>query len=137
MADRDDMRARVEYMMGEVRRMTSGIGDVQKKLLSVTASATSPDGLITATVGPRGQLVQLEIDPKIYRRPDSALLAQTIMKTVRDAVDQGQAETRKIIEELTPKGMSEQVAARTGMPKDFMQQHDSDLLELRELQDGR
>lgn len=130
------MRARVEYMMGEVRRMTTSIPDVQKKLLSVTATATSEDGLVTATVGPRGQLVDLEIDAKIYRRPNSALLAQTILKTVRDAVEQGLAETRQIIEGLAPKELPvDKAIARTGMPTDMLKQHDSELLKLPELRD--
>ncbi|MGH3648806.1 MAG: YbaB/EbfC family nucleoid-associated protein [Micromonosporaceae bacterium] len=117
--------------------MTSSLPDLEKKLLSVTATATSDDGLITATVGPRGQLVDLEIDAKIYRRPNSALLAQTILKTVRDAVDQGLSQTRGIIDDLTPKNFAAEQAARSGtpkgMPKDMLKQHDSELLESSEL----
>lgn len=117
--------------------MTSSIPETQKKMLSVTGTATSPDGLITVTVGPRGQLVDLEIDPKIYRRPDSALLAQNILKTVRDAVEQVQAETSKLVGELLPKELSaDDIAARGGVMSQVVGKHDADVLKLPELGDG-
>lgn len=125
--------------MSEVRRMTTGANDVQKKLRRVKASATSEDGLITATVGPRGQLVELTIDAKIYRRPDSARLAQVIMKTIRDAVEQTLEEQRKLIEEIAPKefmeGKGGKGASGTLAQADMLRKHDAELLKQGEPDD--
>src|SRR4051812_21342052 len=65
------MRARADELMLQFDRMRSGVGDLQRKLKAVEATVTSEDGLVTATVGPRGQVVKVEFDPRIYRRPDS------------------------------------------------------------------
>jgi len=133
---RSHTKARVEQMMGELRRMTTELPDLQKKMKSLTATATSDDGLISATVGPRGQLTELEIDPNIYRRPNSELLAQTIVATVRQAVDQLISERNKMLERFSPADLSPTEALqRMGMPKDALIQHDADILRTREVED--
>ena len=122
--------------MGELRRMTSELPDLQKKMRSLSATATSDDGLITATVGPRGQLVELDIDPNIYRRPNSELLASTIVATVREAVDKLMSERNGILERFAPPDLSvAEALQRTGMPKEDLTQHDADILRTREVED--
>lgn len=59
---------------------------------TVTASADSADGLITATVGGRGELRELWLHPRIYRMSDSARLAAEITGTVRAAVAEVRAQ---------------------------------------------
>lgn len=60
-----------------------------RKLRDVTAdieaTADSPDGLISATVNSRGDLVKLELDDRIYRTADSVALAATITATIQAA----------------------------------------------------
>jgi DNA-binding protein YbaB len=53
----------------------------------VTATAESDDGLIRATVNGRGGLLELELDARIYRVPDSRQLAARVTRAVRDAID--------------------------------------------------
>jgi DNA-binding protein YbaB len=83
--DNADLRARADELMGELTRLRSGLGDLQRTLTQVRASATSDDGLVTATVGPRGQLIRLDLDRRIYRRPDAVQLASTITETIQRA----------------------------------------------------
>jgi hypothetical protein len=58
-------------------------------------SAASSDGLVQATVGPRGQLIDLRIDHEGYRRVDADDLARAIVTTVRSAAERtaGEVET--------------------------------------------
>lgn len=63
---------------------------VQRKLAQIVASAESPDGLIDASVDGRGGLLELRLDPRIYRDTDSAALAKTIAATIRAATAQAQ-----------------------------------------------
>jgi DNA-binding protein YbaB len=133
----DTLRARVDEMMAQVRRMTHEMGDTRKKILEVTATARSEDGLVTATVGPRGHLLELEIDPRIYRRPNSALLAQTIVETVRVAVEQAGQEVFQLLDSFAPEGIGPDAVMKSiGMPDDLVRQHDADVLKAREAQDG-
>lgn len=97
--DLSGLRALAEELTGQLAKVRSGLGDMQKELSAVTATMKSPDGYVTATVGPRGQLVRLQLDGRIYRNPDSAKLAATITETIQKAT----AEATRKVEEVTAK----------------------------------
>jgi DNA-binding protein YbaB len=95
-------RAQADEVIAQFERMRAGYGELQQKLRAVTATASSEDGSVTATVGPRGQLVKLELDPRIYRRPDSRKLAVTITETVRTATEQALAKVAELCQPFVP-----------------------------------
>src|SRR5215475_488654 len=69
-ADRPNWSA-IGDMIGELRRAMGGLNESQREMLKVTGSGWSPDRTIKAVVGPRGQLLELEIDPRVFRKPNS------------------------------------------------------------------
>ncbi|MFI5906772.1 YbaB/EbfC family nucleoid-associated protein [Dactylosporangium sp. NPDC051541] len=83
--DNRALRGRADELLGELDRMRGGMATLQQKLQTITATAKSDDGFITAVVGPRGQLIRLDIDARVYRRPDSRQLAQSITKAIQAA----------------------------------------------------
>src|SRR5690349_14121174 len=87
MAERDlaGLRAYAEELSEQFEKIRSGINEMQSEMSKITGTAKSADGYITATVGPRGQLVKLHLDARIYRKPDSAKLAETITDTIQKA----------------------------------------------------
>ena len=98
-ADRDAnhaLRARFDDVYGQYQRLRSGMDDLQQRLSAMQVSAESPDGLVRATVGPRGQLIDLRLDRRVYRDMDAEQLARTIVSTTQDAV----AKTTAQVEEL-------------------------------------
>ncbi|EIV92644.1 YbaB/EbfC family nucleoid-associated protein [Frankia sp. QA3] len=76
--------------------------DVQREMLQVTGTARSPDRLVKVVVGPRGQLVELDIDPLAYQRLNAAALAATILATAREAADQAMARGQELLAAHTP-----------------------------------
>lgn len=96
------MRARADELMMQFERMRSGLGDLQQKLKAVAATVTSDDGLVTATVGPRGQVVKVEFDPRIYRRPNSKELSATVTETIRKATAKAMAEVEELTRPFVP-----------------------------------
>ena len=76
----------------ELRELRTALDDTRE-------TATSEDGLITATAGGRGELVALELDPRIYRDQNCAELAAGIVETVRRAVEKAQ---HKAVEAVGP-----------------------------------
>jgi DNA-binding protein YbaB len=96
------MRARADELMAQFERMRSGLGDLQQKLKAVAATVTSDDGLVTATVGPRGQVVKVEFDPRIYRRPNSKELSATVTDTIRKATAKAMAEVEELTRPFVP-----------------------------------
>ncbi|WP_431436325.1 YbaB/EbfC family nucleoid-associated protein [Actinophytocola sp.] len=71
----------------ERERMARAFRRVQEKLVDIEVTAESDDGLIAATVGARGELRALDLDPRLYRDPDATALAENILATVRAAAD--------------------------------------------------
>ena len=87
-ADRDAnraLRARFDEVYDQYQQLRSGMDELQQRLAETQATERSADGQVTATVGPRGQLVRLELDPGIYRDRDAEALAAKITETVQRA----------------------------------------------------
>lgn len=85
----------------ELRHLRDGLRTVQERLADVRETAESDDGLIRATVGGRGEVLDLDLDPRIYREPDSRALATAITATIRRArqraADRAAAHTRHVL----------------------------------------
>jgi DNA-binding protein YbaB len=72
----------------DLRLLRDGLRTVQERLEDVRVTVESDDGLIVATLGGRGELLTLDLDPRIYRTPDSRALATAITATIRRAREQ-------------------------------------------------
>lgn len=103
-ADRPNWRALSE-MVGDLRRATAGIPEMQRRILQVTGVAWSDDRMIKAVVGPRGHLLELDIDPRVFRKPNSKALSAAIVATVRLAVEDATQQTRAILDDVLPSDM--------------------------------
>ena len=86
----------------ELEKTVDNMANIQKQILGVTGVAWSDDRMVKALVGPRGQLIDLEIDPRVYRKPNSKALAASIVATVRAAAEQATAKTQAIMDENMP-----------------------------------
>lgn len=90
-------QAYIEGLVNDIRRMSDAMGAIQGELRSLTVSANSPDRLVTAVLNSDGRLVELTLDPRIYRTQDSAALAEIILTTIeqgRDEVERKAADIR-------------------------------------------
>jgi DNA-binding protein YbaB len=70
----------------DYQRLRDDLVTLRRSFREVSETAYSPDGLVSATVGSRGELTELTLDPRIYRTVDAAALAETITATIRGAV---------------------------------------------------
>jgi DNA-binding protein YbaB len=113
-------------MVDDLQRARQNVVESQRRMLAIRGEARSEDRLIRVVVGPRGQLVDLELDPRVFRSPDSKALAAAIMATARDAIEDCQRQARELRDELLPKdlrAMAEQVKSGP----DLFSAHDADL----------
>jgi DNA-binding protein YbaB len=115
-------------MLNDLNRTLQGAEQTQRRIMSVSASATSEDRMVTAVVGPRGQLVHLELDPRIYRRPNAGALATTIVATIRAAADKAMAEVQGILDETLPPDLRFRKMGSLDLQR-LMRSHDADLAE--------
>jgi DNA-binding protein YbaB len=113
-------------MVGDLRRSLDNVGNLQKQLLKVTGTAWSDDRLIKAVVGPRGHLIELDLDPRIYRKPNSKALSAAISATIREAVEDVLRQNKEILDENLPSDMRLGVAD-SRLAK-LVHQHDADVI---------
>lgn len=113
-------------MFEELQQAWGGINDVQRRMLKITGTAWSDDRMIKAVVGPRGHLLELEIDPRVYRKPNSKALAADIVATVRRAVEEAARQSKEILDESMPKDMPFSAIAGTRLGK-LVHSHDADV----------
>ncbi|HJQ45760.1 MAG TPA: YbaB/EbfC family nucleoid-associated protein [Amycolatopsis sp.] len=95
-------RAQVEELLAGYRRSRDQLAAVHRELSSVTASASDADGLITATVGPRGTLTNLVIADSAYRRYRPAELAEQIVRVTGAATVRALARAGEVLAPALP-----------------------------------
>ena len=109
--ERGEVAALREYagqLQDRLHQMMEQGPRLAERARAVQATETSEDGLVSVTVGPRGDLLRLDLDPRIYRRPDSRRLADTITETVHRAA---RAAQDRVVEVLAPVVDEEQLRA--------------------------
>jgi DNA-binding protein YbaB len=124
--DRPDWSA-LRSMVNDLQSASAKVQESQRRLRAIRGLAQSPDRLVKATVGPRGQLVDLELDPRLFRNPNAKAVAAAIMATVRAAVEDSQRQAQEVRDELLPKDLQKLVGSRTKSVDDLMSKHDADL----------
>jgi DNA-binding protein YbaB len=93
----------IHGVLDGLKRTLDDAAQTRQQVMEITGTAWSDDRLVKAVVGPRGQLIELEIDPRVYRNPNSKALSATILATVRAAVEDANQKTREIMERVMPK----------------------------------
>lgn len=94
-------RDEVAQLMADYRRGREELASVQRALRAIAESATSPDGLVTATVDSAGTLTRLTIAADAYRlRPTE--LADTILAATRSAAARAAERARQALAPVLP-----------------------------------
>lgn len=79
----------------------SKVGEaLYENLEKARVTMDSSDGLVTATVGGRGEVIDLELDPRIYQSPNAEALAKTIVDTIRAGYEAATEESWHALEKL-------------------------------------
>jgi DNA-binding protein YbaB len=93
--------------LAEYARLADRIRSMRDGITDIRGTASSADGLVGAVVGGRGELLELELDPRIYRELDVTTLAETIVATVGDAAAESEREAARVAAELMPRHRGE------------------------------
>lgn len=104
-ADRDvnhALRARFDDVMSQYQRLRLGLDDIQERLSTMAVTTESADGTVRATVGARGQLIDLRLSREVYRRADPDELARTILRTVEQAVAKTGEQVQELVGQYLP-----------------------------------
>ncbi|SDO97924.1 Conserved DNA-binding protein YbaB [Klenkia soli] len=104
----DDVRAYADQLQVDLAALVEQGPELARRARAVVATETSPDGLVSVTVGPQGRVVRLDLDPRVFRDRDARRLADLITETIEHAV--WTAEDR-VVELLSGVADREQVRA--------------------------
>lgn len=103
-----DHRAQVDELLADYHRSREQLATVQRELSSVSGSASSDDGLITATAGARGVLTGLVISDDAYKRYGPAELAAQIVKVAGAAAVKAFSGAGELLAPALPSGTDPQ-----------------------------
>lgn len=82
----DELRPRLGAVI-DYERLRSDLCALRDQLPEVRETVESDDGLIRATIGGKGELLDLQLDPRVFRIHDFRALAEDIVATVHRAAE--------------------------------------------------
>jgi len=97
------LRARFNEVYGQYQRVRSGLDDLRQRLADLRVTERSDDGQVAATVGPRGQLVTLELGARVHDHSPETL-AVKITETVQRAADSATTAVQELVAGYLPAG---------------------------------
>src|SRR2546427_10502341 len=100
--DNRELWARYDQLLTEYERTQKRLVGVRERLQALRVKAESKDGLVKVTVGPRGNLVGLELDAKATRRLSATELAETILETAKRANGKLSEQAREVYGSFLP-----------------------------------
>jgi DNA-binding protein YbaB len=100
--------ASVDGLMKDYTERAKQLIEMRKKLDEAVAIATAGrgDGLVTVVVGPHGQVRDVRIDPKAYRKLTPSELSESIMKLIAEATADVTHQMQEILAPFIPEGLS-------------------------------
>lgn len=99
-----DHRAQVEDLLADYRRSRDQLAGVHRALAAISESATSPCGLVTATVSAQGTLTDLVIADTAYRTYRPHELSTVIVRATADAVIKATRVMSEVVAPVLPAG---------------------------------
>lgn len=103
-----DHRSRVDELLADYRRSKEHLAEVHRHLAAVRGSASSADGSVTVTVGPRGTLTNLTLSEDAYRIRRPQELAVEIVRLIAKATVSALSEASEILAPALPPGSDPQ-----------------------------
>ncbi|GLW08117.1 hypothetical protein Misp01_32470 [Microtetraspora sp. NBRC 13810] len=101
----DEFRATFDELSQEYEEQARRVREAYGRLGELEATARSADEMVTVKVGPRGKVLSIELNPRVYRRLAPSELAQTIMEQIDRAAACVADRTRDLMAPLLPDGV--------------------------------
>jgi DNA-binding protein YbaB len=98
--------------LAEYARLAEQVKAMRDGVAEIRGTGYSDDGLVTAVVGGRGELLELALDPRVYREPNATELAARIVAVVREAAAEAEREATKFAAKLLPPQRREDIDPR-------------------------
>ncbi|GGQ02571.1 YbaB/EbfC family nucleoid-associated protein [Streptosporangium pseudovulgare] len=101
----DEFRRTMEELAEEYNRQAAQLRETYGRLNELNVTAQSDDGMVSVTVGPRGQVQDLTLDPRVYRKLSPSELARAIMEQIGAATGEVADQTKELMAPFLPEGL--------------------------------
>ncbi|MEV4752540.1 YbaB/EbfC family nucleoid-associated protein [Streptosporangium amethystogenes subsp. fukuiense] len=101
----DEFRLVMDGLTKEYNQQAEQLRDMYGRLDELAATACSEDRMVTVTVGPRGQVRDIELDPRVYRRLSPPELSRSVMEQIGVATAEIMERTRELMAPFAPEGL--------------------------------
>ncbi|MGW4797788.1 YbaB/EbfC family nucleoid-associated protein [Nonomuraea sp. NPDC004297] len=92
----------LEQLVEDVNQQTEQLKRMQESMRELSATARSRDGMVSVTVGPRGEVRAIEFDPRVYRKLSPSELSDSIVEQIRHATRQVSGELKELMGPFVP-----------------------------------
>ncbi|MGN9836739.1 YbaB/EbfC family nucleoid-associated protein [Nonomuraea sp. H19] len=100
-----EFQAMIEGLAEEYNRQAAQIRDMYAALRELVVTATSDDGMVTVTMGYRGQIQSLQLNPRVYRKLSPSELSATILAQINAAAAQVAEHSKDLMAPFVPDGI--------------------------------
>ncbi|WP_406122651.1 YbaB/EbfC family nucleoid-associated protein [Streptomyces canus] len=96
----------IEELLGAYRRERAQIGELQRTMREVKASATAPRQALKVTVNSQGEVTEIEFPTGAYKRMAPVELSQMLLTTIQKARTTAMAEVAEVLSGHLPAGVA-------------------------------
>jgi DNA-binding protein YbaB len=89
-------------LLADIEQLEQEVRQAQRAIDETTGTAEAADELILATVTGRGELVRLDLDPRVYREFAPDALAEEVITAVNEARSRAQRNALEILTTALP-----------------------------------
>ncbi|TDC02309.1 YbaB/EbfC family DNA-binding protein [Nonomuraea longispora] len=98
----DEQWKLLEQLVQEVNQQTEQLKQMQEKVRDLSATSRSKDGMVSVTVGPRGDVRTIDLDPRVYRKLSPSELSASIVEQIGKAARQVRGDMKEVMEPFVP-----------------------------------
>lgn len=95
----------LDEALANFRHRREQLADTQQKLATVSATATAPRQVVTATVARGGEVTELKFPTSAYKKMAPAELAAVVLKTINEARAEVLDRTAELLAPMLPPGL--------------------------------
>jgi nucleoid-associated protein EbfC len=88
-------------MMGKLQEMQAKMADVQADIATITAHGVAGGGLVQVTVGAKGELRSLKVDPSLLKEEEVEILQDLIAAAHADGLAKATAAMEEKMRDVT------------------------------------
>jgi DNA-binding protein YbaB len=130
---RPEWQAHIDELLAEYRQKQADLKKLQETMASAEATVTAADDMVTVRVGPQGRLLDLQFNPRVYRRLSPSELAEAVLTAVQEATARVGDQVRTAMEPLRPDNAPYEAVAGEGLDlSKFLPEHPEDFEALKE-----